>query len=391
MKKPSINNPNCFAGVRTGRGAAAIGSVELAGPGAEAVVRKLFTPTGSNADFSEGSIIYGRFVDDGQTIDDGIVGIEGPERFALHCHGNPLILEQILRLAQRHGAQIVPYEQMLTRQFKAECSNAIEAEAKLECLKSVSLLGVQIIQNQSMGLTKIVAQWLQSTNLDSIRCEAKAILARSAIARRIIRGVTIVLAGPPNSGKSTLLNHLAGREQALVSDTAGTTRDWVTAAGRIEPLYIEWIDTAGMDELLARPDELEQAAQQRTKELLSKCDLILYILDATQPMPKQFLTPPNDIPILMVLNKCDLQACLRMEDLPDSANPAVMISAKDGTGIETLTEQILKLWDVKNLDPALPITFTDRQVEILEKILTADQDTIKPLCQRLLDGIDSSS
>ena len=358
-----------LACVRTAPAAAAIGSIEIEGPDALPIVQRIFRPAGEHVSFEEGQILYGRFLDADRIIDDGLVGVEGPDRLALHCHGNPLILQQILTLLQKHGAAIITPEQTLARRFFADCNNTIEAEAQLESIKAVSLLGVKIIRNQTTtGLLNTVRQWLDSTDSQTLRQEAEEILLRSQIAQRIIRGVRIVIAGPPNSGKSTLLNRLAGRRQALVSETPGTTRDWVTCEGRIEPLQIEWIDTAGLDERLAGGDDLEQTAQRTTRELLDRCDLILYVMDGTRAAAHP-LSPSAAAPVLRILNKSDLPGF-------QSGPNAIPISAKDGTGLETLARAILQTLQADSFDPAQPVAFTDRQKDLLRQIAAAGDPAV---------------
>lgn len=381
MGKRKSEPENTLACMRTARGTAAIGSIEVCGPDALSIVQQIFRPAAENASFQEGQVIYGRFFDSEQVIDDGIVGTEGPDRYALHCHGNPLILQQILSVLQKQGARIITLEEMLTRRYAADSANAIEAEAKLQSLKAVSLLGVQIIQNQvTSGLLKTAQQWLDAADCQTIRRQAEEILQRSQIARRIIGGVRIVIAGPPNSGKSTLLNRLAGQEQALVSDIPGTTRDWVTAFGRIEPLRIEWIDTAGLDEQLAGADPIDQAAQQRSRDLLAGSDLILCVLDGTQILSDRVFPLPIDIPAITVLNKSDLPNFQRREDRPD----LVSISAKEGSGLDNLGRTILQTLQVDTFDPALPVAFTTRQQELLRKIAAApDRSAVKSLARQL--------
>jgi tRNA modification GTPase len=381
MKNKKSEAENTLACVRTAKGTAAIGSIEVCGPNGFSVIQKIFQPAGKNASMDEGQILYGRFLDRGQTLDDGIVGVEGPNRYALHCHGNPLILRQILALLQRHDVQIITYEEMLSRRFAVESGNVIQAEAKLQSLKTASLLGAQIIQNQATaGLARTAQQWLDAKDCQTIRQEVREILRRSQIGRRIIHGVRIVIAGPPNSGKSTLLNRLAGQEQALVSDIPGTTRDWVTAFGRIEPLRIEWIDTAGLDERLAAANLFDRTAQRRTQKQLADCDLILYVIDGTKTLANRPSWFSPDIPVVTVLNKSDLPDFQRREDKADQ----VSISAKIGSGIEALGKAILQTLEIQSFDPAWPVAFTARQHDLLQKIAdAADLSAVKSLARQL--------
>ncbi|MEJ5260130.1 MAG: GTPase [Anaerohalosphaeraceae bacterium] len=369
-----------WACIRTGAGTAAIGTIEIEGPDALHAVRRIFLPFRQDAGWKVGQILRGQFLADSRVLDEGLAAMETENRLALHAHGNPLILQQILKTLQNTGVQIVGFEQMLRRRFQSACSNSIEAEARLEMLRAVSFLGVQCLHHQSTGgLTEVLRRWMNRPDIQSIHSESEAILRHSRVARRILQGVRIVIAGPPNSGKSTLLNRLAGQERALVSDIPGTTRDWVTAFGRLGPLWVEWVDTAGLDEELARADTLEQIAQQRTRELLKGCDLILYVLDTTAPLWTQQLPTSGPVPTLTVLNKYDLSKILP----PDNRN-AVAVSALQGTNMETLCERILQILHVDSFDPTRPAAFTDRQIQLLQKIVSADDpDRIKTLIQLL--------
>ena len=213
---------------------------------------------------------------------------------------------------------------MLSRRFAVESGNVIQAEAKLQSLKTASLLGAQIIQNQATaGLARTAQQWLDAKDCQTIRQSSGNFTAQPNRPTNYPRS-TDCDCRPAHSGKSTLLNRLAGQEQALVSDIPGTTRDWVTAFGRIEPLRIEWIDTAGLDERLAAANLFDRTAQRRTQKQLADCDLILYVIDGTKTLANRPSWFSPDIPVVTVLNKSDLPDFQRREDKADQ----VSISAK---------------------------------------------------------------
>jgi tRNA modification GTPase len=141
------------------------------------------------------------------------MGCEGPEYYVIHCHGNPLLAERIVRLCEDAGAVLRRTEDFLLTQMQAECVSLLEAEARLEMTRAATFEGVELIARQiSGGLTAWATQWINDNSIDlnHLKKECLEIIERYDIAVRIIHGIKIALVGPPNSGKSTLLNWLAG-------------------------------------------------------------------------------------------------------------------------------------------------------------------------------------
>jgi tRNA modification GTPase len=413
---------NTFAAVMTGKGTGAISTVQLFGDSAEAVVKKIFKPTGTKpAKFKTGEILLGTIADGNETIDQVTIGCEGPTIFAINCHGNPLIVADIMQLLQRCGAKLLTAEQLLTKIFSAKKSvNAIAVEAKLAQLKAKTIEGTKIIANQiDTGLSKKAAEWLANINaisLDQISAEAGRILETSRTAKLIIAGCTAALIGPPNSGKSTLLNHLAGRQKAIVTDIKGTTRDWVEAVCRIESLSLRLVDTAGLDE--PRPSErlgekrpapkdtVEGAAQKKSVRILEQADLVLLVMDNSQAndqLDERLLEKITEKPVpstssgqalskaegkvLTVLNKCDLPAKFDIGTLPETLSNSVQISAKEGTGIEDLIEKIRQICGVTDFDLKTPVVFTIRQENLLKQLKSAkSKQQAASIITELLNG-----
>jgi tRNA modification GTPase len=348
--------------VLTGKGFGAIGSILLSGQGAELILSKVFTPTVS---FETGGIFHGRINQDDQILDQVVVGCEGENQFVIHCHGNPILVQKIVHWFVRSGAQLANLEDAAI----PTSNTLLKREATIEQLKAVTMEGVKIIQSQmDGGLEAFVKKWLDSSiSTEAIQSQCREILDRSVIARRIIHGVKIILAGPANSGKSTLLNTLAGSQKAIVSETAGTTRDWVSTFIHIGPLRAEMIDTAGLGEN-AIHNAVDKAAQKRTMDLMDQCDCVLWIRDCTNPSKTDHLFPAG-IPVVEVWNKSDLPGGKSRQGQSD----AVQISAKTGDGIENLLNEVQHCLLVCDYDSSLPVAFTDRQEKLLEVIAASEQ------------------
>ena len=387
-----------FAAVMTGRGVGAISTIQVFGEDSKTVIKKIFKPAGAISTALEpGSICLGAIRNGSETIDQVIIGCEGKNSFTINCHGNPLIVADIMQLLNRNGGKLLTAEELSAKILSAEKPlNTIELEAKLNFPKARTLQGVKIIANQiNTALSKKTTEWLQNSNsisLDTIKSDAEHILDASQTAKLIIYGCKIAIVGPPYTGKSTLLNYLAGRQKAIVTGIKGTTRDWVSAQCQIGPLAAELIDTAGLDEQLsaAAKDNIEKASQQKTVQILEKADLLLLVLDSSQAinqLDKNLLKKITGRKILTVLNKSDLPCKLNPDKLPQTLTNTVKISAKLGTGIENLLKQIQQACGVADFDLHTPVCITSRQENLLEQLKkTKSKKQASSIITELLNG-----
>ncbi len=389
-----------YSAVLTAKATGAISTIGVYGTSAAAILQKIFTSKAHrHVEFKPGRIALGVVADGKHLIDQVTVGCEGPGFFAIHCHGNPLIVEMIMGLLGRAGARAVSAEELL-RMALAEAPtcrrNAIELEAKVAQLNAATLEGTKMLANQAgPGLYAAARAWLArlgKEDLDRVRAEAARILRNSEAARSVIYGCKMVLTGPPNSGKSTLLNRLAGREKAIVAEIAGTTRDWVSAECRIGPLAARVTDTAGLDgrtgEHLGGP--ADKAARDTAVQILAEADLVLLVLDGAQgaeQIDRELIDKLKGTRSVTVLNKSDLPLRLDTARLPEDLGDFVQISAKFGTGIADLKERIIEALGAADLDLARPVAFTRRQEQLLEELAAATgEDHARRLIQRLLNG-----
>jgi tRNA modification GTPase len=383
-----------IAAVTTGKGTGAIATIELFGKGAEVVLKKIFCRSGGkNPEFGVGKILVGSIKNGKQVIDQVTIGCEGENHFAINCHGNPLIVADIMALLQKKGVKLVSDKKLLCRTFSQGCANTIEIEARLAQVDTKALLGTKIILNQiNSGLSKTIRKWrdkIDATPLVKIKNEAKQILYKTEIAKPIIYGAKVVLAGPANTGKSTLLNYLAGRQKAIVTDFAGTTRDYVTAECRIGPLYVEFIDTAGLGGIRTKefPDK---AAQKKAMQIIKEAHLILLVLDNSQPenkLDKGLLKKNYDKPTIVVLNKADKPARFKIQSLPPFLSDAVRISSKTGAGIDKLLVKIRQKTGVDDFDLTSTVCITSRQERLINNLVKAkSKSETAGLITELLNG-----
>jgi len=380
----------------TGKGPGAIATIGLAGTGARDLLAQIFTPMSRQEPlFQPGRVLLGTIGGAAGTIDHVTIGCEGPEKFAIHCHGNPLIVEMITELLARRGAKLVCPEELLTRILTTgESPTTIAIEGRLALLDAKTVAGARMIADQlRSGLAEKARYWLR--NLDSIAPaglahQARRILRNSRAARAIIHGCTIALAGPPNSGKSTLFNRLAAREKAIVTDTQGTTRDWVWHQCPLGPVLATVIDTAGLGDTPADAPSIDHAAQQSSARILARAELVLLVLDASrtaEQLSPRLLDTLGRKSLVTVLNKSDLGRNLDPVALPADLGQALPISAKLGTGIDRLKQALLEATGATELDPRSPVAFTQRQRGLLERLAAARTSSqIRPIVLELLAG-----
>jgi len=390
------NKVKALAAVMTGKGVGAISSIQVVGDSAGAILERLFKPAGGKTAFEVGRILVGSIVDGAELIDKVVIGCEEANNFSINCHGNPLIVKMIMELLVREGAAAVTSEELLAYELRQRYGeNAIAIEAELAQIKAATVEGAKIIANQvNAGLSKTAKGWLgsvDSVSVAEIARQAECILEVSSAARHIISGCKIVIAGPANSGKSTLLNCLCGRQKAIVADVGGTTRDWVSVGCRIESLSMELFDTAGLDKELASKNVIDSKSQDKTIDLIKQADLVLLVLDGSKKTRSKELRIGeglcDDEKLMVVFNKSDLGGQLGERDLWFDFVDSVRISAKSGSGVRRLINKIREVLGIAEFDLQAAVCFTERQRHLLAQLNKAESKRrARAIIMELLKG-----
>ena len=370
-----------IAAIATPPGQAGIGIVRLSGPAALAIATRLFRPRQPRpGPFPTHRLLLGQIIapDDGQVIDEVLLSyMRAPHSYTredvveINCHSGWAVLQQVLHLVLQEGARLAQPGEFTQRAFLAGRLDLTQAEAVLEVIQARSSTGLKIAASHlAGGLGQTIAAQRQAildllarveADLDfgdelpaldyqelaaSIRGLAAAVgaLGESYGRGRVLReGFQVVLAGRPNVGKSSLLNRLLETERALVTDIPGTTRDVIAEQVLINGLPVCLMDTAGLRQT---QDRVEVLGVERTRQHLAQADLVLYLLDASQPWQAEDASQLESLAgqnLLLVLNKCDLPMVLGPDALRAAwPYPLVAISALTGAGLAELRQAIFQ-------------------------------------------------
>jgi tRNA modification GTPase len=199
--------------------------------------------------------------------------------------------------------------------------------------------------------------------LESIREQMRGLLATADRGRVLREGLRVVIYGPTNAGKSSLLNRLLGYERAIVSERPGTTRDTIEEVINLRGIPIRLLDTAGLRE---SEDEIEREGMARTERSLAGADILLYVLDRSVAKPAGFTLNSTDQIQLVLLNKSDLT------EHPDWANlDALRICCLSSNGLNGLEEAILARISEKHLRSESGVAINTRHRDCLRRALTA--------------------
>jgi tRNA modification GTPase len=354
--------------IATAPGAGGVGIVRLSGPQAQAIAARI-----GGRPLQPRRAHYVRFRDEqAQLLDDGIaLAFPAPHSFTgedvveLQAHGSPVVLRQLVALACRLGARHARAGEFSERAFlngkldlaQAEAiadliaaADVRSARAARRALDGVFSTRVHAVADRLLALRVHVEAAIDFADepietlggaavrqgLETAHAALLTLIADAERGRRLRDGLHAVIVGPPNAGKSSLLNALAGSERAIVTDVAGTTRDVLRESVHLDGLELTLVDTAGLRE---GGDAIEREGMRRAREELQRADIALVVLDATALDAGRAAVADAiaEVPKrLWVHNKADL---LDPSDVIDT-HDTVHVSAMRGQGLPILQQAL---------------------------------------------------
>ena len=365
-----MHNRDTIAAIATATGRGGVGIVRLSGPSAKTIAERICARA-----LRPRHAHHVRFHDrEGEVVDDGIAllfvapaSYTGEDVVELQAHGSPVVLHELLEACCAHGARRARGGEFSERAWENGRLDLAQAEAVADLIAAGDLRAARAARRSLEGefsqRVDALAQTLLALRvqleasidfsdeeldadgdaalrrrLDAAREQLAALLEAAGQGRRLRDGLHAVIVGPPNAGKSSLLNALAGADRAIVTDMPGTTRDLLQETIRVDGVELTLVDTAGLRE---QGDAIEREGMRRARNELSRADAALVVLDARDPeagrdaVEHALVGVPE---IVWLHNKCDL--------LPPDAPPVagtILVSARTGNGLDALHARLRAL------------------------------------------------
>lgn len=384
--------------IATPYGEGAIGIIRLSGKNVLDIVKRFFKTKGQ---IKPRYAHFGKLYDEeGEELDEGILiyykapnSYTGEDLVELNLHGNPRILKRALEVFLKAGVRLAEPGEFTKRAFLNGKLDLTQAEAVAELISAKTELARKVALKQLQGeLSRYIRPLRESLLellayieadiefdeediptltkeqvLEMVERVTKGIkeLLKTAKTGKFIReGIKLAIVGRPNVGKSSLFNALLKEERAIVTDIAGTTRDYIEETLQIREIPVKLIDTAGIRET---EDVVEKIGVERSKQKIEEADLILFVVDASSKITDKDLKIYEEIKNkehIIVANKIDLGIKADLEIFKGKS--IIKVSALKGEGLENLSEEILKKIGLQ-LDESVNIYVSVRHETLLKK------------------------
>lgn len=399
-----------IAAIATPLGEGGLAVIRISGPHALAVADQAFTPVGGHSSKPSSAVShtihYGKVLRGGQQVDEVLCAVmRAPRTFTredvveITCHGGILSTKTVFDTVLECGARPALPGEFTQRAFLNGRLDLAQAEAVADLIHARTELALSAANEQLAGkLSQRINQLRDELMLTLAHIEAhidfpeediapdtqaqllgrieRSIdfmdeLLRTANEGQILRrGIRAAIIGRPNAGKSSLLNQLLGHDRAIVSHIAGTTRDTIEETANVRGIPVVFIDTAGLREA---KDEIESEGIRRSRESLAKAELILHVLDASEPLhaeDEKLLAEFAAKQRIIVCNKVDLPrkltSDLRLQ--ASGSTSAVDVCSKTGAGLEPLKDAIKSLvWSGSITAEMAQVTINSRHQDALKR------------------------
>ena len=372
-----------IAAIATAVSSSGIGIVRI-GEEALAVLSRIFYPAKRELNVMElpsHTVTYGHIYDGETMIDEVLViymrhphSYTAEDTVEIDCHGGVYVVKRVLETVLKHGARPAEAGEFTKRAFLNGRIDLSQAEAVMELIESKNEYAMKSSLKQIGGALSEKIKELRKKLIYEIAFiesalddpehisldgysdrlagtvrelkEEVAELLRSADNGRLIsEGIKTVILGRPNAGKSSVLNLLLGEERAIVTDVAGTTRDTLEEHLNFNGISLNLMDTAGIRKT---EDLVEKIGVDRAMEHAKDADLILYVVDSSEPLSAEdeaIISMIREKQAIVLLNKSDLEQKITAEDLWDrTGKQVILFSAKERTGLSELSEAISKMF-----------------------------------------------
>lgn len=418
-----------IAAIATGMNNAGIGIIRISGEDSFDIALKIFfNKSGKKLKKLESHRVYYGFIKDGdETVDEVLlIALRSPKSFTMEdtveidCHGGNLVMRRILNTVIKNGARPAEPGEYTKRAFLNGRIDLSEAEAVIDVINSknnyslinsVKQLTGKLYEKIS-GLRneiKYEIAYIESAlddpehydldgYYDDLEIKTKDIINELNILKKsfkegkiIKEGLSTVIIGKPNVGKSSLLNILTGEESAIVTDIAGTTRDIIEQNIMINNLSLRLIDTAGIRDT---EDIIEKIGVEKTYKYANEADLILMLIDSSVSLDDsdiEIIKYIDDKNCIILLNKSDLPVKTTIEDVNKYTGKTVMqISSKDETGIKEFKEKIEEMFISGNTGYNDEIVITnERHLYLIDKTTESLNMVLDGINQKLPEDLIS--
>ena len=415
-----MRTTDTIAAIATPMSESGIGIVRLSGEDAIEIADKIFRGRRRLKEEKTYTIHYGHVVEDGEVIDEVLVmlmrapkSFTGEDTVEFDCHGGVLVVQRVLEALLRSGANLAEPGEFTKRAFLNGKMDLAQAEAVIDIIEAKNTYALQSGMRQLRGsLTEKISN-LRAKILEEIAfieaalddpehyslehypktlkkklapwIEEISVLIRSYTDGVVMKeGIDTVILGRPNAGKSSLLNLLAKKERAIVTDIAGTTRDTLTEHIKMAGISLNITDTAGIRQ---SEDVVEQIGVSKAKLAAEDADLVLCVLDGLEELSeddREILQSIQNKKAIVLVNKSDKETVLHLDKVREhTAHKVIAFSAKEGTGSKEMEDAIKEMFYHGKINFNDQVYVTNiRHKECLEEA----KDSLEMVLQSIAEG-----